>query len=120
MHDEERLVLRREVMPPPSTSSGWGLIAVAATAMSFALAGSLLMVRATAAVAHDRATMPMVIDVTPHMGPVRAEMIHVRSIRPPDPACRGPVYHASGDGRAEAVFELCPPKTGHLKRIVAD
>jgi len=122
MRDADRLpVLRREVLPPPSTSSGWGLIVVAATAMSFALAGSLLMVRATAAIARDRPVMPIVVDVPPHAAP--SQIIPVEIIEPaqaPAP-CAGPVYHASGDGRSEAVFELCPPRGGaHVLRIVND
>jgi hypothetical protein len=126
MHDEDRLpVLRREVMPPPSSSSGWGLIAISATAMSFALAGSLLMMRATAAIARERPAMPALIDAPPTLT-VHAHLVHVHEVPPPaasadvDAACSGPVYHASGDGRAEAVFELCPPRQGHVTRVVAD
>jgi hypothetical protein len=126
MRDEQNLpVLRREVLPPPSTSSGWGLIMVAATALSFALAGSLLMVRATAELARQESMTPMIVDVPPPASEVRS--IHLQraphanvDLPPPPAACAGPVYHANGDGRAEAVYELCPPQTGHIKRIVSD
>jgi hypothetical protein len=115
MHDERNLpVLRREVLPPPSTSPGWGLIMIAATALSFALAGSLLMVRAATEMERPRPALPAVLDLPPEVAPPTPV------VQPPPMACRGPVYHASGDGRAEAVFELCPPRTGHIKRIVAD
>lgn len=126
MHDERNLpVLHREVLPPPSTSSSWGLILVAATALSFALAGSLLMVRATAQVAHEREVIlvgepapPATISAPREVRSIRLERAP-RAITPPA-ECRGPVYHANGDGRAEATFELCPPHTGHVTRIVAD
>ncbi|HTJ46607.1 MAG TPA: hypothetical protein VL463_31090 [Kofleriaceae bacterium] len=125
MDDERNLpVLRREVLPPPSTSSGWGLIMVAATALSFALAGSLLMVRATAEIARERTTMPVIVDIPPAALPANevrsVRLEHAPKLETPTAACAGPVYHANGDGHAEAVFELCPPKSGHIKRIVAD
>ena len=117
MMDESRPTLRREVLPPPSTSSAWGLIVVAATALSCALAGSLLMVRASAEMARERT--PAVI-YEPPTESVHADLVRVHETPPPPEACRGPVYHANGDGKAEAVFELCPPKHGKIKRIVAD
>lgn len=111
--DEHRPALRREVLAPPSTSSAWGLILVATTALSCAIAGSLLMVRASAEMAYTHCPAPPPT--------VHAELVRAHATPPPPPeACRGPVYHANGDGKAEAVFELCPPKQGHIKRIVAD
>ncbi len=118
MMDEPRPTLRREVQPPPSTSSAWGLIVVAASALSCALAGSLLMVRASAEMARERT--PAVIYEPPPTEAVHADLVHVHEPPPPPEACRGPVYHANGDGKAEAVFELCPPKHGKIKRIVND
>jgi hypothetical protein len=118
MSDERPSVLRREVLPPPSTSSGWGLIMVAATALSFALAGSLLMLRATEEAAREQPMIPVVIDV-PHAPPLEVQLIHA-PMSPPAAACGGPVYHANDAGHAEAVFELCPPQRGQIKRIVAD
>jgi hypothetical protein len=119
MHDVRNVpALRREVLPPAQTSSGWGLVVVAATALSCALAGSLLMVRASAEMARERR-----VEVIVEPAPRRA--IHVDLMRahpvlaPPPAACGGPVYHANGDGRAEAVFELCPPKSGEIKRVIA-
>ena len=118
MMDETRSPLRREVLPPPSTSSAWGLILVAATALSCALAGSLLMVRASAEMARDRSASIIYDEQAPPT--VHAKLVRVSEPPPPPAACRGPVYHANGDGKAEAVFELCPPKQGKIKRIVAD
>jgi len=127
MDDETRPNLRREVVPPQSTPSSWGLIVVAATAMSFALAGSLLMVRATATTVHVR-HVPLVLDTPPCMQakPPRHRHVEPRLLASPPPttmkappaACRGPVYHANADGKAEAVFELCPPQHAKLIRIV--
>jgi len=112
--------LRREVIPPQSTPSSWGLIVVAATAMSFALAGSLLMVRATVAPVRVH-HVPLVLDAPPCMhAPAHPHRVTpaAPTVTVPSDACRGPVYHANADGKAEAVFELCPPRaTPHLIRI---
>jgi hypothetical protein len=117
MHDVRNVpALRREVLPPTSTSSGWGLVVVAATALSCALAGSLLMVRASAEMARER-RVEVIVEPAPRP-PIRVEL-RERPVLTPPAACGGPVYHANGDGRAEAVFELCPPKSGHIKRVIA-
>jgi hypothetical protein len=121
MQEETRPNLRREVVPPQGAPSSWGLIVVAATAMSFALAGSLLMVRATATPVHVR-HVPLVLDAPPCMQarpPVRPRHLAVPAptMAAPPAACRGPVYHANADGKAEAVFELCPPAATDAKLI---
>jgi hypothetical protein len=98
MHDEDRLpVLRREVVAPPSTSSGLGLIAVAATAMTFALAGSLLMVRATAAIARERPPVPVRLHVPPGSGPIHAHLVHVRELPSAAPSRRPHVLRIVND-----------------------
>jgi hypothetical protein len=119
MHDVRNVpALRREVLPPTQSSSGWGLVVVAATALSCALAGSLLMVRASAEMARER-RIEVIVEPSTRQ-PIHVDLERARPvISAPAPACGGPVYHANGDGRAEAVFELCPPKSGHVKRIVA-
>jgi hypothetical protein len=120
MHDVRNVpALRREVLPPATTSSGWGLVLVAATALSCALAGSLLMVRASAEMARER-RVEIIVEPAQRR-PIHVDLQRARPViaTPPPTACGGPVYHANGDGRAEAVFELCPPKTGQIKRIVA-
>lgn len=119
MHDVRNVpALRREVLPPATNSSGWGLVLVAATALSCALAGSLLMVRASAEMARER-RVEVILEPAPRP-PIHVNMQHVHPvITPPAAVCGGPVYHANGDGRAEAVFELCPPKTGQIKRVIA-
>lgn len=116
----ESTVLRREVLPPPSTSTGWGLIVIASTAMSFALAGSLLMLRASMEVARARRALPVVVDVPP-AAPIATPV--ERAAPPPAPmesgvdACRGPVYHAASNGVTEAVFQVCP-HAGHVTHVV--
>ncbi|MCE9572071.1 MAG: hypothetical protein K8W52_02830 [Deltaproteobacteria bacterium] len=95
--------LRREVLLPDRASPGWGALAVAASAMTFALAGSLLMIRATSM--RHGATMGR-----EHVCPAAAEtaIVHQQPAAPPPAsACRGPVYQ-SHNGAVEAVFELCP------------
>lgn len=88
--------LRREVLLPDSPGPGWGMVAVVASAMSFALAASLLVVRATEI-------------QRPHVCP-RARPVVVQPPAAPAPSdsCHGPVYR-SHNGETEAVFELCPP-----------
>ncbi len=93
--------LQREVLLPDRASPGWGALAVAASAMTFALAGSLLMIRATGNRHHGRGhgtTCPA----------AAAAMVRQAQDAPPPPTtCRGPVYR-SHNGQVEAMFELCP------------
>ena len=96
--------LRREVLLPDHASPGWGALAVAASAMTFALAGSLLMIRATSMRQHGDAMGQE------HVCPAAAAaaVVHQeQAAPPPGTACRGPVYQ-SHNGAVEAVFELCP------------
>ena len=113
---EEALVrarLRREVLPPRDPSSSLGIIAVSTVALLFALSSSLLLFHASAMqrCAGSAAAMPAVpmTKAPPSLSP--AEL--------PTPACGGPIYRATPDGKAEAVFELCPPRGGAIRRFVS-
>jgi hypothetical protein len=113
---EEALVrvrLRREVLPPRDPSSSLGIIAVSTVALLFALSSSLLLFHASAMQrCAGSAAMPAVpvVKAPPRLMP--AEL--------PAPACGGPIYRATPDGRAEAVFELCPPRGGAIRRFVSE
>jgi hypothetical protein len=111
---EEALVrarLRREVLPPRDPSSSLGIIAVSTVALLFALSSSLLLFHASAMQrCAGGAVMPAAaLRAPPRLAP--AEL--------PSPPCGGPVYRATPDGRAEAVFELCPPRGGAVRRFVS-
>jgi hypothetical protein len=116
---EEALVrarLRREVLPPRDPSSSLGIIAVSTVALLFALSSSLLLFHASAmqrcAGSAGTAAMPAVpvVKAPPSLSP--AEL--------PTPSCGGPIYRATPDGKAEAVFELCPPRGGAIRRFVSE
>jgi hypothetical protein len=113
---EEALVrarLRREVLPPRDPSSSLGIIAVSTVALLFALSSSLLLFHASAMQrCAGSAAMPAARLVTAPRAVAPAEL--------PAPACSGPIYRATPDGRAEAVFELCPPRGGAVRRFVSE
>lgn len=111
---EEALVrarLRREVLPPRDPSSSLGIIAVSTVALLFALSSSLLLFHASAM----QRCAPAVTPARVVRAPARLMPAEL-----PAPACSGPIYRATPDGRAEAVFELCPPRGGAVRRFVSE
>jgi len=113
--------LRREVLPPRSHTSNLGIVAVSAVAMLFAVASSLLLFHASTIHRYqplrESWVRPRYHSVPPPSHGPRYEPPAIHAVEAPDATCRGPVYRAR-DGRAEAVFELCPPRGGAVKRVV--
>lgn len=109
---EEALVrLRREVLPPRDPSSSLGIIAVSSVALLFALSSSLLLFHASA------------IQRCPaRAGLTRAAPAPAPALTAPAPVdtCSGPAFRTTRDGRTEAVFELCAPRGGGVRRIVTE
>jgi hypothetical protein len=109
-----RARLHREVLPPRDPSSSLGIIAVSAVALLFALSSSLLLFHASA-LQRCASRTTMAIRAVPAAPAVRATAV----TEPPAQACAGPIYRSTPDGRAEAVFELCPPRNGAVRRFVS-
>jgi len=121
---EEALAsLKREVLPPRNGASSLGIIAVSAVAMLFAMSSSLLLFHASslrASTRVDGAVYRPVRRDPPAPPRISAPPTLESRVDEPTDACKGPVYRATVDGRAEAVFELCPPRGGALKRILEE